>query len=74
MPSQDMVLGCYYLTLTNIRNLLGSNHYFANFEDVILAYNQNQLELHSSNLGTLFFRIRLNRSNIVKVQKLIFRW
>ena len=48
MPSQDMVLGCYYLTLTSIPNLLGSNHYFANLEDVILAYDQNQLELHSS--------------------------
>ena len=46
-PSQDMVLGCYYLTVNNIPNLLGSNHYFANLEDVILAYNQEQIELHS---------------------------
>jgi DNA-directed RNA polymerase subunit beta' len=48
MPSQDMVLGCYYLTVNNIPNLLGSNHYFANLEDVILAYNQNQIEIHTS--------------------------
>ena len=48
MPSQDMVLGCYYLTVNNIKNLLGSNHYFANLEDVILAYNQEQIELHST--------------------------
>ena len=48
MPSQDMVLGCYYLTVTNIPNLLGANHYFSNFEDVILAYSQNQIEIHSS--------------------------
>ena len=48
MPSQDMVLGCYYLTVNNIPNLLGSNHYFANLEDVILAYNQDQIEIHSS--------------------------
>ena len=47
MPSQDMVLGCYYLTVSNIKKLLGSNHYFANLEDVILAYNQEQIELHS---------------------------
>jgi DNA-directed RNA polymerase subunit beta' len=46
-PSQDMVLGCYYLTVNNILNLLGANHYFANLEDVILAYNQEQIELHS---------------------------
>jgi len=48
MPSQDMVLGCYYLTLTNVSNLLGSSHYFSDLEDVILAYNQNQLEIHTS--------------------------
>ena len=48
MPSQDMVLGCYYLTLNNVKGLLGSNHYFANLNDVILAYNENKIELHSS--------------------------
>lgn len=48
MPSQDMVLGCYYLTVNNIKGLLGSNHYFSNLDDVILAYNQNKLELHSN--------------------------
>ena len=48
MPSQDMVLGCYYLTVNNIDGLLGSHHYFANLEDVLLAYNQNKLEIHSS--------------------------
>lgn len=48
LPSQDMVLGCYYLTANNIKHLLGANHYFANFEDVLLAYNQEKIELHSS--------------------------
>ena len=48
MPSQDMVLGCYYLTITNIANLFGSNHYLSNLEDTILAYEQGQLELHTS--------------------------
>ena len=47
-PSQDMVLGCYYLTVNNIKGLLGSNHYFVNFEDVILAYNQNKIEIHTA--------------------------
>ena len=46
-PSQDMVLGCYYLTVNSIKNLLGSAHYFLSLEDVILAYNQEQIELHS---------------------------
>ena len=48
MPSQDMVLGCYYLTVNNINGLLGSNHYFANLDDVILAYYQDQIELHTT--------------------------
>jgi DNA-directed RNA polymerase subunit beta' len=47
-PSQDMVLGCYYLTVNNLRGLHGSNHYFRNFEDVILAYNQSKIELHTT--------------------------
>ena len=47
MPSQDMVLGCYYLTVNNIKGLLGSSHYFANLDDIILAYNQNKIEIHS---------------------------
>jgi DNA-directed RNA polymerase subunit beta' len=48
MPSQDMVLGCYYLTVNGIPNLLGANHYFTNLNDVLLAYYQEQIELHSS--------------------------
>jgi len=48
MPSQDMVLGCYYLTVNNIQNLSGSNHYFVNLNDVLLAYRQEKLDLHSS--------------------------
>jgi DNA-directed RNA polymerase subunit beta' len=47
MPSQDMVLGCYYLTVNNIKGLLGSSHYFADLNDIVLAYNQNKLEVHS---------------------------
>jgi DNA-directed RNA polymerase beta' subunit len=47
LPSQDMVLGCYYLTVSNIKGLLGANHYFANLDDVLLAYNQDQIELHT---------------------------
>jgi DNA-directed RNA polymerase subunit beta' len=70
VPSQDMVLGCYYLTVNNIKGLLGSSHYFANLEDVLLAYNQNKIEIHSSiwvrytdntpNLSNLIKKITLN--------------
>lgn len=48
LPSQDMVLGCYYLTIENLE-LAGSlkqKYYFTNFEDILLAYEQKKLELH----------------------------
>jgi DNA-directed RNA polymerase subunit beta' len=69
MPSQDMVLGCYYLTLNNVKGLLGSNHYFANLDDVILAYNQNNIEIHTS----IWLRILEKTpimSNLIKIVKL----
>jgi DNA-directed RNA polymerase beta' subunit len=47
-PSQDMVLGCYYLTVVNPeKQKKPNNRYFANFEDVIVAYDQQQIDLHS---------------------------
>nr|QCI07983.1 RNA polymerase b'-subunit [Plumaria plumosa] len=48
MPSQDMVLGCYYLTTNNPSALKGQNQYFANLEDALMAYHNNQIDLHSS--------------------------
>jgi DNA-directed RNA polymerase subunit beta' len=68
MPSQDMVLGCYYLTVNNLPNLLGSNHYFANLEDVILAYNQDQLEIHSSIWVRYLNNVNQNLTLIKKVE------
>ncbi len=69
MPSQDMVLGCYYLTVNNIKGLLNSSHYFANLNDVILAYDQNKVEIHS----VIWLRIRENEpvvKNLVKTVSL----
>ena len=66
MPSQDMVLGCYYLTANNIKGLSGSSHYFADLDDAILAYNQNQIETHS----IIWIRIqedKLSLENQIKV-------
>jgi DNA-directed RNA polymerase subunit beta' len=65
MPSQDMVLGCYYLTVNNIKGLGGSNHYFANLEDVILAYNQNEIEIHSS-IWVRYKNENQSNSNLIK--------
>nr|YP_009511050.1 RNA polymerase b'-subunit [Hydropuntia rangiferina]AXI96723.1 RNA polymerase b'-subunit [Hydropuntia rangiferina]UAD87406.1 RNA polymerase b-subunit [Hydropuntia rangiferina] len=47
MPSQDMVLGCYYLTTYNPAYIQNLGHYFSNLDDVLIAYEQNQINLHS---------------------------
>ena len=69
MPSQDMVLGCYYLTVNNIKGLLGSSHYFANLSDVILAYEQNKIEIHSS-IWVRYQNPDQESSNLIKITKL----
>ena len=47
-PSQDMVLGCYYLTTRAVTNLKGEYSYFLKFSDVMRAFEHDQLDLHSS--------------------------
>ena len=71
MPSQDMVLGCYYLTVNNIEKLLGSSHYFTNLNDVILAYNQNKLEIHSS--IWVRYNNKINEKITKPIQKIILK-
>jgi DNA-directed RNA polymerase subunit beta' len=47
MPSQDMVLGCYYLTANNPTEQTIKDQYFYSFTDVIKAYKQSILNLHT---------------------------
>jgi DNA-directed RNA polymerase subunit beta' len=46
-PSQDMLLGCYYLTTNNLPSLKGADHYFSSIEDALLAYENKLIDLHS---------------------------
>ena len=46
-PSQDMVLGCYYLTAENPDAIKGEGHYFAGMEDAIMAFEQGLVDLHA---------------------------
>ncbi|MEL6223537.1 MAG: DNA-directed RNA polymerase subunit gamma [Cyanobacteria bacterium J06627_8] len=46
-PSQDMVLGCYYLTVDNANAKRGEGRYFASFDDAIIAYEQELVDLHA---------------------------
>jgi DNA-directed RNA polymerase subunit beta' len=49
LPSQDMVLGCYYLTIEDLSfNYLPlSKAYFKKFEDALWAYEQGILHIHT---------------------------
>ncbi|XTZ12673.1 MAG: DNA-directed RNA polymerase subunit gamma, partial [cyanobacterium endosymbiont of Rhopalodia inflata] len=46
-PSQDMVLGCYYLTAENPKAQKGAGNYFGSFDDALKAYEQDKLDLHA---------------------------
>jgi DNA-directed RNA polymerase subunit beta' len=46
-PTQDMILGSFYLTVNNPTQQEVSSHYFASYEDVLLAYQQSKINLHS---------------------------
>jgi DNA-directed RNA polymerase subunit beta' len=61
LPTQDMILGCYYLTLDKPNFLKNYNNYFSDFNDAILAYEQKKICLHS----IIWIRIKdINSSNI----------
>ncbi|MGL5872834.1 MAG: DNA-directed RNA polymerase subunit gamma [Xenococcaceae cyanobacterium] len=46
-PSQDMVLGCYYLTAENPNAKKGEGRYFSGLEDAFKAYDRGLIELHA---------------------------
>ena len=50
LPSQDMVLGLYYLTKelkSNGQLVMGEGRTFYSSEEVIIAYNEGQVDLHA---------------------------
>ena len=51
LPSQDMVLGLYYLTKgkesTANLNVRGEGKYFYSADEVIMAYNEGRVDLHA---------------------------
>ena len=47
IPSQDMVLGCYYLTVDNPTSISFKNNYFTTYDDALLAYEQKKISVHS---------------------------
>ena len=51
LPSQDMVLGCYYLTTFCTEKFTkykkGTGFYFQNLDDVLKAYHQQLIDIHA---------------------------
>ena len=56
VPSQDMVLGIYYLTQERPGSL-GEGHYFKSLNEAILAYENGYLDLHGR------IKVRMERTN-----------
>ncbi len=54
VPSQDMILGCYYLTKKRV-GVHGEGRFFADEDDVIIAFDNNVVHLNA--------QIYLRRSN-----------
>ena len=46
-PSQDMVLGCYYLTIEAQGGEKGTGTVFKDFNEMLLAYQNQTVQLHS---------------------------
>jgi len=46
VPTQDMIIGCYYLTLEKVGGK-GEGKFFSNYDEAIMAYDQGYAELHS---------------------------
>jgi len=70
LPSQDMVLGLYYITKgkksTDTEIVRGQGKSFYSLDEVIIAYNENAIDLHAN------IKVRTNvRENGVLVKKLI---
>ena len=70
LPSQDMVLGLYYITkgkkTTDTETVKGQGMAFYSMDEVIIAYNENRVDLHAN------IKVKTNvREGGVIVKKLI---
>ena len=45
-PTQDMVIGCYYLTLSK-EGALGENKIFSSEDEALMAYQEGEIALHA---------------------------
>ena len=71
LPSQDMVLGLYYITkgkkTTDTEKVRGEGKHFYSAEEVIIAYNEKQIDLHAH----IKVKVDVRESNGLIKKKLI---
>ena len=82
-PTQDMVLGCYYLTILQ-EGVVGEGKVFDNPEDVASAYGAGAVDLHArikyringqdveTTPGRVIFNDRVNL-DLIRIRSLIFK-
>ena len=74
VPTQDMVLGSYYLTMDK-ENAKGEGMYFANVDEAIMAYNVGEIAVHAA-INVRMHKVvdGVEKSGIIKttVGKIIF--
>ncbi|MEG2060213.1 MAG: DNA-directed RNA polymerase subunit beta', partial [Lachnospiraceae bacterium] len=63
-PSQDMVLGCYYLTIEAQGGEKGTGTIFKDFNELLLAYQTGAVKLHS--LVKMKIVLKDGRSSLVE--------
>ena len=64
-PAKDMVLGIYYLTIADARPHVGDGRIFGDMDEVELAFNLGQIEIHSK------VKVRLTTNFDEKNQRLL---
>jgi DNA-directed RNA polymerase subunit beta' len=71
-PTQDMVIGCYYLTFMGKNYPFPTEKIFSNEKEAIIAYNEKKIELHSSILvryQLLNLEVRIEKEKIFILEK-----
>ena len=68
-PSQDIVLGWYYITTRTLPNQKGGNRYFTSFSKISEAFEHGTLSLHS----TVWIKYSGKLTGIIKKDKNLIR-
>ena len=69
IPSQDIVLGWYYLTTRTLPNTKGSNKYFTSFSEISYALEHQEISIHS----TIWLRYSGKLTGLTKKSQQIVR-